>query len=416
MCHLSHTAKVMAQARLMGGAEINQTHGAAQLNITEQQADLFDNNLATAQTVRRMCTLIAESVQDPGVMRCLDQALTSSDTSRQRIAAACWEWCKQNIRFVQDDDALYADLGRRDELELLISPAVMARGRNRRGDCDDFTMMLCAMLASVGVPCVIKTFKCDRKDPSRWAHVCAAAILEDGSLMILDASHGDYPGWQVPQEDIFDSCVWNLNGQPMNGGTGMGIARRGIGAYRQMPGWTGNPMSSVTGPEAGPYTPAIDIRQYYQAKCNQRMAGLGFIKRRGMGALVCDDAGCYDDGTSSGGSPVEATPYFSIAPGTSYTTSPSAAAASPGTVLLPSTTTSGQPINWGSLIASLGADATKIGTQLISTPGTTILPNGTVVTGTPQGTSALTLGGLNISSGMLIGAAALIGLVLLTKK
>lgn len=204
-------------------------------------------------------------------------------------------------------------MGRSDELELLISPAVLARQRNRRGDCDDYTMMLCAMLGSMNVPCVIKTFKCDRKDPARWAHVCAGAILEDGSLFTLDASHGDYPGWQVPAEDIFESCVWDMNGNAIDGGKGMGLIRRGgMGAYRNMPGWTGNPMSSVTGPEAGPYSPANDIRTLYQKQCD-RMAGLGYIRRAGMGAptvegdystyyetppaSTADDSGGFDYGS-----------------------------------------------------------------------------------------------------------------------
>lgn len=271
------------------------------VQVSEQQADLLDNNRATAQTVVAMCKLIRESVGDPEILALLQSILSVSDlSSRQRIAAACWEWCKRHIRFVQDEDAMFSDLGRRDELELLVSPAVMVRQSAKRGDCDDFTMMLCAMLLSVGVPCAIKTFKCDRREPDRWAHVCAAAILEDGSLFPLDASHGDYPGWQVPAQDIFDSRVWGING-----GSGMGRFQRGIGAYRNAPGWTGDPLTTVTGREAGPYSPANDIRSLYQKRCD-RMAGLGFIRRAGLGDPV--DLGGFFAEETGGGSSTGATP------------------------------------------------------------------------------------------------------------
>lgn len=302
-CHLRNTPLEWHKGAATGwGGETTgdcttPTHGGRAVNIqvTEQQADLLDDNRATAQTVQRMCELVNDAAGDPLIESTARSIVNVDDLhSRQKICAAAWDWCKQNIRFVPDEEQLMRTLNRTGERELLISPSVMirpellakARGvHEMQGDCDDFVTMLRSLIGVFRVPTVTITLKCERKDHlNRWSHVCSGAVLEDGSLFPLDASHGDYPGWSVPAQDVFEYAVWDSAGRKIGGRKGMGFTRRGgMGAYRNMPGWTGNPMSSVTGPEAGPYSPANDIRTLYQKQCD-RMAGLGYIRRAGMGA------------------------------------------------------------------------------------------------------------------------------------
>ena len=218
--------------------------------ITETQAP-FDDELATEQTVQEMCGHIRDSVDDPEVQRAARDAVSGlglDQATPSNIARCVWVWLFNHIEFVTDDALLLKFMGRQDERELLISPAVMVRARKKQGDCDCFTMMGCALLTCLGVPAFIKTYKCDRRDSDRWAHVCIAVGLEDGSLMAVDASHGDYPGWEVPQENVYASQLWDMNGDRV-GGTGMG---RALSGYIPATGWTGSEMST-TGRRAGPY-------------------------------------------------------------------------------------------------------------------------------------------------------------------
>lgn len=82
---------------------------------------------------------------------------------------------------------------------------------------------------------------------------------------------------------------------------------------------------------------------------------------------------------------------------------------------------SGNPstgFNWGSLFGSIVTSASKLTQQAIATPGTTILPNGTVIAGTPQGTSAL-VGTSSLSSLaplLLLGGGAVVLVTLLKGK
>lgn len=377
------------------------------INISETQADYLNTESSTAQTVQEMCGHILDSANDPLVQSTAIDACAQAGVmsmARKQLANAAWLWCKRNIKFVTDEEQLLKLLGRRDELELLIAPAVMVRMRPRQGDCDCFTMMLCSLLQCLGVPALIQTFKCDQQEPWRWAHVCAAAVLEDGSVISLDASHGEYPGWAVTIEGPFESQLWDMDGNRV--GDSM---RKGLSGYVREPEWTGNEMTTTRGAVAGPY-PSLDVMRAY----GERARGLQGISRGKFGMGDCMASG-YDEygdacayynpsgglilNTAGTGAPLstDLTGVISTSPsGTTVAT-------------LPATTPS-NAFNWASLVSMLGADATKLTSQALATPGTTILPNGTIVAGTPQGTSAVSSG---ISSSTLIILACVVGAVLL---
>lgn len=375
------------------------------VSISEVQADYQDTEKSTAQTVKEMGRHVQSALHDPAVNQAAADACGWGYDPTTRCVKV-WKWLKRNVRFLSDEAQLQATLGRGDELELLIAPSVMVRADVKAGDCDDFTMLACAMLSCLGVPSLIKTFKADRTEPWRWSHVCAAAVLEDGSIFPIDASHGDYPGWEVPMVDQFEVALWDMNGNRVGGKKGM-QSRRGLGNYQKESSWTGDPMTTVGGPAAGPY-PSLDLMRYYYPGPS-RKAGLGAIARgkyRGMGACV----GGFDE---FGDACTDFTPI---------TSDPTATAAAinylynnPGNTTLPSTLPGASgTINWASIIGNLTAAGTKLGSQALATPGTTILPNGTIIQGTPQGTSNFSFGGISSSTLLLIAAA--LGLVLVLKK
>lgn len=372
--------------------------------ISERQADYLDTELSTEQTVKEMCGHIHRSLEDPEVGRV---AMVASNTAasfqtRAEIAARVWAWCKRNIRFVTDEELLRRLLNAGDELELLISPSVLLRARRPEGDCDDFAMLACALLQCLGVRPLIKTFKCDRQEPWRWSHVCAAAVLEDGSIFPVDASHGDYPGWEVPASDVYESQLWDMNGNRV-GGLGMGRVRRGLGAYQCESGWTGSPMDSTA--DSGAYPINQDIRGYYREIARAR--GLQGIARgkygRGLGQEETDpttatgfdlnalvDPGGTGTGTPAGdtsavavtSAPVDFTDLFSGLFSSSPSSSSTGGAASFSS-------------DFSSLLSQLTGSASSLVSQALATPGAQLLANGTVlmpngqIVGTPTSSSAI---------------------------
>src|SRR5579864_5415861 len=168
--------------------------------LTREQASLSDTEASTAQTVQRMAHHISNSAGDAAVQSAARQALNSAGGPGAPASARCkgvFYLLKARVRFQTDDQLISLMQLGQDELELLISPPVLLRSKRPVGDCDDFTMLCCALLHELGVSTEIVTVKADQPDPDRWSHVYCSAQTEQGP-MILDTSHGDYPGWEVP--------------------------------------------------------------------------------------------------------------------------------------------------------------------------------------------------------------------------
>ena len=85
-------------------------------------------------------------------------------------------------------------------VETLIRPrdmAVYCDEGNCQGDCDDYAMYLAALLTAAGVRCAFVTVAADETDRRWFSHVYVAAYTGEGVRVPLDASHGEYPGWEV---------------------------------------------------------------------------------------------------------------------------------------------------------------------------------------------------------------------------
>ena len=232
-----------------------------------------DPDTATEQTVQEMCRQIHQAALDPLVQRCAVNAVRNFRggpawigmgidpfSNAQCMAESCWWWCKHFLKFKHHGsmfEAWSSDLGDpRTKLQLLIAPDVLVRMSRMEGDCAIYTMMLCAMLESLGVPFQIVTLAVDEMQPTIFSHVFVRAAGES-----LDASHGPYPGWQAPAEDIHREWVFDMTGRRV----GESPRFQGLHAYRARAG----------------------------------MGRLGRL-RRGFGDMVCDETGfCYDDGTGT---------------------------------------------------------------------------------------------------------------------
>jgi hypothetical protein len=63
-------------------------------------------------------------------------------------------------------------------------------------------MYVAALCESAGIPCGFVTVAADPADPSQYSHVYAVAYPKDEFgrrvRVPIDASHGEYAGWEVP--------------------------------------------------------------------------------------------------------------------------------------------------------------------------------------------------------------------------
>lgn len=182
--------------------------------IKEKVPAPADTDRATALTVQKMCEYIRAGAADPIVQAWAHQAQQQFGAGGQTLESLCWGvwWLvKHRVRFAKDEPRLMG-IGDGDALDLLIAPAVLVRQKDPAGDCDDFTMPICSMLSVLGVPWNIVVIACEPSDPSRWSHVFPVALIAKDAFP-MDASHGSYPGWRVPDEHTFRWQAFNDRAQ-----------------------------------------------------------------------------------------------------------------------------------------------------------------------------------------------------------
>jgi hypothetical protein len=190
--------------------------------LTRYQASA-DPGTGTAETVDRMRAATEKDAASPQVMRATGMALLfcCPDSEAGRVRAI-HDWIASSIRFRQDDPVMSHMLGFDDELDLLIHPARLLTMQRPSGDCDDFTMLTCAMLLCAGIPCEIVTIKADPRDPSRFSHVYAQAVTNEGTIPVdasQSAQHGYPCGWE-PEQGVTDRQTWGVM-MPPQIGTGL---------------------------------------------------------------------------------------------------------------------------------------------------------------------------------------------------
>jgi len=370
--------------------------------ISEVQAPLHDDDAATAQTVALMGAHVGDSWQDPEVRWCaLDAVAGSRPQCAADIAACVWAWCKRNMEFLTDQRHL-AQLGLPVERELLISPKVMARMSQRKGDCDCFVMMACSMCAALGVTPLIKTFKCDADDRNLWSHVCAAVLLENGDARSLDASHGDYFGWEVPAAHVWDSQLWDMNGRKVGPSK---MQSKGLNGYVPNQGWSGLPAGIAP------------------ADC---WRGVGAIaaRRRGLNGIRLAKYGLGDTCTDASGNEYDCSTIPATGSGSSTTLDFSqgyaAAPGAPGSSTAV-TTTGGIPgynTPISSSTSSIGSSLSSLFSQLLGAGtvlGSQALNAGRPVVVAPAPTSSL-FGSSSGTTIMILGLVVVAVAVVASKK
>lgn len=220
-----------------GACAPSASFGGAVVCVDRQQASP-SHQVATVQTVERMCELVLASRDGPATRataaglreqsrrppsisaRGSSSIDGSSEITRSvRRCRAVWWWLRRSMRFVHDQEALAHLLNLGDDQELLIQPELVFRMPRPFGDCDDFTMVACALSLNLGLEAEIVIMAVDPVEPWRWSHVFAQAVLPCGRRFPLDATpHAEYPGWLVPAWRVNRVQEWTLNGSPIRSG------------------------------------------------------------------------------------------------------------------------------------------------------------------------------------------------------
>lgn len=182
--------------------------------VLSHRTNRYNSDVSTVATIRIMQRLAHGYSSHPSVMAAVGQALSGGGVSSQRdIACAIFYWVRTNVRFVEDETLLYEQLGVDPEeldKELLIVPPVLLAMANPQGDCDDFSLLLAAMLLCAGVRPYFVTVAADPLEPQKFSHIYVCAELADeNNHLCLDAGNRMPmvpPGWESGK--VTRKAIW----------------------------------------------------------------------------------------------------------------------------------------------------------------------------------------------------------------
>jgi len=142
-----------------------------------QSIPLASGDAGVAQTIRAMRRLIDQGKKDPQVHEAAAHIIRSAGVPAFDFAGevrAVYQWVLGNIRFTRDvygKETLHA------------APEIL---RLQIGDCDDFTILLCSLLGTIGHKTRILTIS-KPEDQRNFSHVFPQVLL-NGSWVTIDAA------------------------------------------------------------------------------------------------------------------------------------------------------------------------------------------------------------------------------------
>jgi transglutaminase-like putative cysteine protease len=171
-----------------------------------QSFPLPDGDRGIKVTIDLMHKAASDGARDPQI-RQLALQITQSVANKDYAGeiAAVYGWVKQNIRFRGEWD------------ETIQAPEVTLKFG--AGDCDDHSVLVCALLGALGYRCRFKTVAV--RGEQEFTHVYAEALNPGaGQWIALDTTVDQaYPGWEPP--DKSREKEWNA----LSGWKGLGRLR-----------------------------------------------------------------------------------------------------------------------------------------------------------------------------------------------
>jgi hypothetical protein len=156
--------------------------------------DMASFNVQSDTLDDRMDFLIDEiwkGIQDPKIQQLASRILEEYDVPSRDWEAesrAVFEWVRSNIRYTRDPEGL--ELFRKPLRTVQLGIA----------DCDDMSILICALLGTIGHTLLLRVIGVSSNDPE---HIYPVDLLPPGDstyALALDATRPESMGWEVPEE------------------------------------------------------------------------------------------------------------------------------------------------------------------------------------------------------------------------
>jgi hypothetical protein len=211
-----------AETRLEARSQLYRPPFAQMMNLETRapmpvvSVNIPAGDAGTSATIAAMRQLIDEGKKDPVVYELARTILRRARVRAFDVAGearAIYESVRRNLRFTRDIRGK----------ETLHSARELVR--LRMGDCDDYTILMCSLLESIGLRARIKTVANDERDPETFTHVFPEVSL-NGKWVAVDAARRQ-PAFGKAPRFSFRTRVWDTQSPEFMDVAGL----NGLGAY-----------------------------------------------------------------------------------------------------------------------------------------------------------------------------------------
>lgn len=174
-------------------------HQQSSLSPVRRMA-LPNGDRGTEATIAKMRELIQQGMRDQLINRQAFAIVNAAGVQSFDFPGeirAVFGWVSRNIRFFQDVDGV----------ETLRTPREVLTIRG--GDCDDYTVLIAALLGTIGHNVRIVTVSSDADAPGVFSHVYPEVEI-NGQWVPLDAARRDAALGKAPSR-YFRKRVWSIN-------------------------------------------------------------------------------------------------------------------------------------------------------------------------------------------------------------
>jgi len=164
---------------------------------------LLHGDAGVAQTIDLIRKIVDDAVKDPVVngvaidfVRGVDDSFSRDQKTQAIYTAVAMRWT-----YVEDPVGPFGPKETLRPVRLLLQTFA--------GDCDDATILICALCGTIGIPCRIVTIAADPSSPREFSHVYPEAEIAPGRFVAMDVARPGSSYASAPPR-YFRKRVWDL--------------------------------------------------------------------------------------------------------------------------------------------------------------------------------------------------------------
>jgi Transglutaminase-like superfamily len=164
---------------------------------------LLSGDAGVAQTIGVMRQIIDDAVKDPYVnAAAIDFVRGVTDSfSRDQKAQAIYNAVAMRWLYVEDPVGPFGPKETLRPVRLLLQTFA--------GDCDDASILICALMGTIGIPCRLVTIAADPTSPREFSHIYPEAEIAPGRYAAMDVARPGSSYASAPAR-YYRKRVWDL--------------------------------------------------------------------------------------------------------------------------------------------------------------------------------------------------------------